>query len=63
MRQDNLPAPPTKCQPPICTADGWCTPDLLGFDPNAPVETTVPTDPIVVDETAVDTTTGDQTNG
>lgn len=52
-----------ECQPPICTADGWCTPDLLGFDPNTPVETTIPTDPAVVDETAVDTTTGDQTNG
>lgn len=53
----------TECKPPICTANGWCSPDLLGFDPNAPVETVVPTDPTIVDETVVDTTTGEETNG
>jgi len=53
----------TECKPPICTADGWCTPDLLGFDPNAPVETTAPADSEVVDETAVEITTGDEANG
>ena len=53
-----------ECKPPICTANGWCSPDLLGFDPNAPVETTAPTD--TTDTTVVDPTTvetGDQTNG
>lgn len=51
----------TECKPPICTADGWCTPDLLGFDPNATVETTTTdtgtTDTTQTDPDAVDTTT------
>jgi hypothetical protein len=49
-----------ECKPPICTADGWCTPDLLGFDPLAPVDTTTTdstTDTTTVDENTVDTTT------
>lgn len=45
-----------ECKPPICTADGWCTSTLLGFDPYAPVETTVPADPTIVDPAAVDPT-------
>lgn len=32
-----------ECNPPVCLVDGMCTETLLGFNPNEPVETTVPT--------------------
>lgn len=32
-----------ECNPPKCLVDGMCTETLLGFNPNEPVETTVPT--------------------
>jgi hypothetical protein len=45
-----------ECKPPICTADGWCTPTLLGFDPYAPTAD-VTVDPTAVDPNAVVDTT------
>jgi hypothetical protein len=40
-----------ECNPPICKADGACSKDLIGFDPEENLETsveTVPTEETVV---------------